>query len=67
MNKKGRMSRILPLIICLLLFLFALGVDLLTGEKPVNETDPNVTGNVIISEIMSDNRTYPDGFGKVAD
>ena len=67
MKKKEQMSRMLPLIICVVLFLFALGLDFLTGENTVKTTDPNATGKVVISEIMSDNRTYPDGLGNVAD
>ena len=66
MEKKG-WSRLLPLIICAVLFLIVLVLDLLLGQTPAKKDDTVFTGNVAISEIMSNNRTYPDPSGKILD
>lgn len=56
-----------PLVVCVVLFLVALGVNLLLEEKPGITDSPVMTGNVIITEIMSNNRTYPDASGRPLD
>ena len=56
MEKKG-WSKLLPLIICAALFLIVLVLDLLLGQTPAKKDDTVFTGNVAISEIMSNNRT----------
>ena len=66
MEKKG-WSKLLPLIICAALFLIVLVLDLLLGQTPAKKDDTVFTGNVAISEIMSNNRTYPDLSGRPLD
>ena len=57
----------LPLIICAVLFLAVLVLDLFLGQKPAKTEGHVSTGNVVISEIMSNNRTYPDPSGRPLD
>lgn len=49
------------------LFAGALGLYLLFGEEPPRGERQPVSGGVVITEIMSNNRTYPDGSGSVLD
>lgn len=55
------------MIVCAALFLGVLLLDIILGGKPANTDSPMAAANVVISEIMSDNRTYPDGTGKAVD
>lgn len=64
-DKKRR--GILPLIICIVLFVGALGVYLLFGEGPGQASDPNAAVGIQLTEIMSNNKTYPDRSGRVLD
>ena len=66
MERKGLGSR-WPLIVCAVLFVAALGLNLLLEGKPADNDLPVATGNIVITEIMSDNRTYPDGSGRLLD
>jgi hypothetical protein len=67
MKKKGWNRQMLPLIICAVLFLAVLILDLFLGQKPAKTEGHVSTGNVVISEIMSNNRTYPDPSGRPLD
>ena len=67
MNRNDQMKSILALLACVALFVGALGLYLLFGEEtPSNDGQP-VSGGVVITEIMSDNRTYPNGSGQLLD
>ncbi len=60
MDRNGHKRGILPLIVCAALFLGALLAHILFGDTPQQTTGPAPEGGVWITEIMSDNRTYPD-------
>ena len=55
------------LLLCVLLFALALVVTVLFEGGPSQDTDTAAGSGVVISEIMSYNRTYPDKQGKVLD
>ena len=67
MDTNGRRKEFLPLIICAVLFVFALGAHLLFGDSPQQAEGIVQESGVRITEIMSNNRTYSDGAGKVLD
>lgn len=67
MDVKRWNPKMLPLIICAALFLCVLGLDLILGKNPAKNEDQGLIGSVAISEIMSDNRTYPDQSGRPLD
>ena len=67
MGSKVKRRELLPLIICAALFFLALEINFLVGE-PFTQTEDSALGNSVkITEIMSNNKTYPDQSGKVLD
>ena len=66
-KKKSRQGNYLPLVICAALFLAALLIYVFSGDASRQAGDPAVEGGVRITEIMADNRTYPDSAGRAAD
>ena len=60
MDKKRLRNRKLPLIICAALFAGALLWNLLLGENGHQPDTSKASGTVVITEIMSNNRTYPE-------
>lgn len=60
-------NRYLALAFCAILFIGSLGLYLLLGQEPINTDDLSAGEGVVITEIMSNNRTYPDGSGRVLD
>lgn len=67
MDRKDQRNSYLALLFCVLLFAAALGAYVLFGEETPQADDPSAGGGVVITEIMSNNRTYPDASGKVLD
>lgn len=67
MDKKRWNKELLPFIICAALFLTVLVLDIFLGQKPSKSENQGLIGNVAISEIMSNNRTYPDPSGRALD
>ena len=67
MTGKRQKSGVLPLIVCIVLFACALGGYFLFGDETPQTGEPADKGGVMITEVMSNNRTYPDRNGKVLD
>lgn len=67
MERKERDRSLLALVFCVILFAAALGLYVLFGEETPQADDPAAGSGVVITEIMSSNRTYPDGSGRVLD
>ena len=67
MGSKVKRRELLPLIICAALFFLALEINFLVGEPFAKSEDSTLGSGVKITEIMSNNKTYPDRSGKVLD
>lgn len=59
--------KLFPLIICAALFVGALIAHLLFGDTSQQANNAALEGSVMITEIMSNNKTYPDRSGKTLD
>lgn len=67
MERNEQKRGILPLIVCAVLFIGALLVYVLFGNTSQQPMNPGVAEGVLITEIMSDNKTYPDHTGRALD
>ena len=67
MDRKDRFKSVLALLLCVALFAGALVLYVLFGEEPPQTDEPSSENGVVITEIMSGNRTYPDPSGRPLD
>jgi len=63
--KKGK--KILALLLCLVLFSTALMLSFLLSRDDVGDFHGDGTGHIVLSEILTSNRTYPNRAGKYLD
>lgn len=66
-DQKSRNNRLLGLILCIALFVGVLALTLLFGEPEQEQGSENAGVGIVISEVMSANRTYPHRNGKLLD
>ena len=57
MNRNDKIKKVMALLACVVLFVGALGLYLLFGEETPDHEGQPVSGGVVVTEIMSDNRT----------
>lgn len=67
MERNEQRRGALPLLICAVLFVAAFAAYLLFGESPQKTGDPVSAEGILITEIMSNNITYPDSSGRALD
>ena len=67
MDKMEQRKRLLSLIACAVLFVVAFAVHFFSEKSSQPTETVQHKGGVCISEIMSNNKTYPDNTGKVLD
>ena len=63
----SKFKKFLALLLCLALFLTALMLSFFLSRDDVGEFHGDGTGHIVLSEILTSNRTYPNRAGKYLD